>query len=70
MGFVVIKILYEDIESESEGFRRKKIKEEKKIKEICTFKRRNRKQMERRERADRVNKYKRDSVEGKKAIIK
>jgi hypothetical protein len=72
-GICVIKILYEDKESESEGFRWKKIKEEKKIKEICTAKRRHRKQMEKegeRERADMVNKYKRDSVEGKKEIQK
>jgi hypothetical protein len=41
-----------------------KLNEEKKIKEICTAKRRHRKQMVRRERADRVNKYKRDSEEG------
>ncbi len=50
-----------------------KIKEEKKIKEICTAKRRHRKQMEKggeRERADMVIKYKRDSAEGRKEIIK
>jgi hypothetical protein len=44
----------------------KKIKEKEKIKEICTAKRRNRKQMEKegeRERADIVNQSKRDSVQ-------